>query len=337
MNDRPQRKPEVPLINPAATAGRELAENFRLIYAGALADHRSIEAGGGIYAVRAVAPLEVTDDGVGLNWQDPRVYQVMGDLLLNLPESGKVKVDDGDVPDFLENQLVDYTGPTDQWIGVDIVKPAPHEPLQARIAKAALPPPPGGGNGGGEGSLELFIRYKGTDTISQTLSDDDWRPRLLRVWARSADTLDHLLGISNPISGLAAWLWPLRHSFATVTPIVSLPYDTGIQSTNNNIAISFRVWADELDGGRLKLVIQHPSPVVYFGTWDGGVEYSSTDVVTDGGSYYQSKFNGNQNHPTADLDWWDPYAMLEGWFHCRLDIMGTVPTTGAVSKGNASE
>lgn len=138
MTTRPARTRARPLINPAAGTPREFAENFRLIYAGSLADHRTIEAAGGVYAVRVVGPLEVTDNGIGFNWQDPRVFQVISDMVLNSAASGLVKVDAGDVPDYLENQLVDYSGSTDDYAGVDILKPAANAPLQARVTKTDI-------------------------------------------------------------------------------------------------------------------------------------------------------------------------------------------------------
>jgi len=48
-----------------------------MIYDGALADHRSIEAGEGVYAVKVQPPLEVTDEGIVLNPQDPVMGMIM--------------------------------------------------------------------------------------------------------------------------------------------------------------------------------------------------------------------------------------------------------------------
>jgi hypothetical protein len=193
MTTRPDRNPLVPLINPSAATAPEVAENFRRIYAGSLADQRSIEAAGGVYAVRAAAPLEVTDEGIALNWQDPRVYEVVGGLVLNHPDSGKVKVDDGDEPDFLENQLVDYAGATDEWIAVDIVKPAAHSPLQARVAKADVRAanPPGGAGGTAN---ELAIHWQPTAAGARTIQviAGDCRGRLVRYWMAAGTTIANL-------------------------------------------------------------------------------------------------------------------------------------------------
>ena len=138
MTNRPERKPLLPLVNPSAKTPEELAENLRRIYAGALADHRSIEAGEGVYAVRVLAPLEVTDEGVGFNWHDPIVFAVLRDLI---GDTGLVKVDPGDVPDYLINQLITYdqVPPAGRAV-VEIVQP--HGANTPLMALAELPPSP---------------------------------------------------------------------------------------------------------------------------------------------------------------------------------------------------
>ena len=85
---RPPRRRTVPLVPPSAPmAVPETWAEFRhafpawmarvdrslaLISAGALADHRGLTAGGGVYAPRVQPPLEVTDEGIILNPQHPR-------------------------------------------------------------------------------------------------------------------------------------------------------------------------------------------------------------------------------------------------------------------------
>ena len=84
MNKRPIRKHKVPLVHPAAGRTEEFAENFRRIYAGALADHRSLGCGQGVYYVRVLAPLVVTDDGVGLDLYDSRIVTMLAGVLSGL-------------------------------------------------------------------------------------------------------------------------------------------------------------------------------------------------------------------------------------------------------------
>lgn len=326
MTDRPQRKAVVPLLNPAASLPAEWAENFRRIYAGALADHRSIQAGAGVYAARVVAPLIVTDDGIALDWTDPRVFQVLSDLVAARlgDDLGQVKVDDGDEADFLENQLVDYTGDETNWIGVDILKPAAHEPLQARIDRLKIINL--ASRTGDEDSIELAIHYKGTNTITTTLSGADWRRKLLRIWARAGDTLSQLLAIGNPSSGTCALPWPtpLLANLANGSLIAS-PLADGLAPNTGFDPMRVYLWADPADGGKLKVQIVHPFPCDYEGQWAAGVAYAQGDVVLHNGDYYQSDQNGNAGHEPPAAGWWTAYDMREFWFHARIDVMGTVP------------
>jgi hypothetical protein len=325
MADRPQRKPIVPLVNPAASAPAELAENFRRIYAGALADHRSLGAGAGVYAAKVVAPLVVTDDGIALDWTDPRIYQVLADLIRDrlADDLGTVKVDEGDTADYLENQLVDYDGDTDDWIGVDIVKPAAHEPLQGRTSKAEL----AGflAHTGDAQSVELKIHYKGTNSITETLNADDWRKKLARVWARCGDTLAHMLALNNPQTGQCAWLWPWGWGSGNVPPLAADYLGLGgLQPVNVPGDIHVRVYSDAADAGKLKMTITHPDPRTYRGEWSAtpNPAYGAGEVVICGGNYYEYAGPGNAQPPSAD---WNGYAMKEFWFHARIDVMGTVP------------
>ena len=97
---RPPRRRTVPLVPPSAPmAVPETWAEFRhafpawmarvdrslaLISAGALADHRGLTAGGGVYAPRVQPPLEVTDEGIirhshwgnqDLHWKDVVAFE----------------------------------------------------------------------------------------------------------------------------------------------------------------------------------------------------------------------------------------------------------------------
>jgi hypothetical protein len=344
MTDRPQRRPVVPLINPAAAAPAELAENFRRIYAGALADHRSIEAAQGVYAVRAVAPLEVTDEGVGLNWHDPRIFEVLADLIgaRFAEDLGLVKVDEGDEADYLANQLVDYNGPTADWIGVDIYQAAAHDPLEGRVSKQAIQSAVSAS--GGAGSLEVFYHYKGTQSVTITLDEEDWQPRLLRVWARCAPTLVDLQTAGNKYTGVCACPYPFSN-FQKGGPaahwwLVTTAYDgLPLRPVNAQSQLSFCVYIDPDDAGHLKFTVVHPQEGTYRGAWAAGSMYDSLDVVQYQGLYYTSLQENNQGHVPNDGNdpgWWTAYTMLEAWFHARIDVMGTVPSGGATGIGNAN-
>jgi hypothetical protein len=154
--------------------------------------------------VKAAAPLEITDEGVAFNWQDPRVYEVVADVVLNHPDSGKVKVDDGDTADFLENQLVDYAGATGDWIAVHVVKPAPHAALQARVAKAdvqAAANPPG--NAAGTAN-SFAVHWQPTDSGQHRIVviDGDAHGRMIRYWLSGGTTIAGCVGdTQNKIVG----------------------------------------------------------------------------------------------------------------------------------------
>jgi hypothetical protein len=451
MPTRPRRKPVVPIINPAAVSPADLAENFRRVYAGALADGRSLWAGAGVYAAQVVPPLVVTDQGIALDWTDPHVYQVISDLigdriahgptglvkvdeedepdlletqlvdytgdtedwisvdivkpgdcaplearvskddvvavdpgLVRVDEddesdflrnqlvdytgdttdwigvhvvqfgehaplearvskddvaavaAGLVRVDDGDTPDLLENQLVDYTGDTTDWIGVDIVKPDDHAPLQARVSKNAVVA--AGGGGGSGGGIELRVHYKGADTVVETLSGDDWRKKLCRVWGRCGMTLERMLAMENFESGVSASLWPVSWADAE-QPLV---WSWGSVANNfiepahvSGDAGTVAVYVDRGDGGKLKMMISHPRPRNYLGEWQAGTTYQQGDVVTYEGTYYEDLIGGlSQDPPPAGR--WAVYRMMEFWFYIRIDVMGTVPEDGYEGRGNAT-
>lgn len=72
MKQRPQRNNNLPLIEVAADTLADLRRAIRLIYAGAIADGRAIDAAQGVYTVKVKEPLEVTDEGIVINFHDNR-------------------------------------------------------------------------------------------------------------------------------------------------------------------------------------------------------------------------------------------------------------------------
>ena len=62
----------LPKIMKAARTLADLAGNWRLVWAGALADNRSLRGRDGEYRVAVLPPLQVTDDGVAIDLRDER-------------------------------------------------------------------------------------------------------------------------------------------------------------------------------------------------------------------------------------------------------------------------
>jgi hypothetical protein len=69
---RPPRDARLPLTPAAAGDASQLQRAVRLIYAGSLADGRTLEARDGVYAVRLAPPLVASDAGVAIDLSDPR-------------------------------------------------------------------------------------------------------------------------------------------------------------------------------------------------------------------------------------------------------------------------
>ena len=72
MNQRPRRNNSLPVIQVTASTPEDLRRAIRLIYAGAIADGRAIDGAEGVYTVKVKEPLEVTDDGIVINFHDDR-------------------------------------------------------------------------------------------------------------------------------------------------------------------------------------------------------------------------------------------------------------------------
>lgn len=72
MKQRPQRNNSLPVIQVTASTPEDLRRAIRLIYAGAIADGRAIDGAQGVYTVKVKEPLEVTDDGIVINFHDDR-------------------------------------------------------------------------------------------------------------------------------------------------------------------------------------------------------------------------------------------------------------------------
>jgi len=68
--DRPQRLHKGPTITTAIATFEDVAYNFQIIQSGGLADGRSLEGRQGVYAVKVVPPLAITDNGIVLNMHD---------------------------------------------------------------------------------------------------------------------------------------------------------------------------------------------------------------------------------------------------------------------------
>jgi len=274
MSDRAARRPLAPIVNPAA-AGGQFTENFRRIYFGGLADNRSLGGGQGIYHVRVLAPLEVTDEGVGLNMHDARMYTMLAGMINHV--GGKVRVSSDDqLADYLADKLVGDDGTGDNLkVELQELNDGGDEDLKIVVTKSDVRD---AANGSDLGSSELKIHYKGTNDLTETLDSNDWRGRLVRVWARAADSADI---DTAPDYALAAGLRPLGPTgtgdWATLA--------VGVADSN----VEFSVYFDTAggDAGKLKLAITNKSGV-----------------------------------------------SAEAWFHCRIDVMGSVPTSGYTNKGN---
>lgn len=62
----------LPKIMQAANTIRDLAHNWRLVWAGSLGDDRSLRGRDGEYAVQVQPPLQVTDQGIVVDMKDER-------------------------------------------------------------------------------------------------------------------------------------------------------------------------------------------------------------------------------------------------------------------------
>ena len=320
MSSRPQRNPLVPLVNPSAKTPEELAESLRRIYAGALADHRSIEAGEGVYAVRVLAPLEVTDEGVGFNWHDPIVFGVLRDLI---GDTGLVKVDAGDVPDYLINQVITYDqAPPAGTVTVQIVQPhGANTPLMGLVQ---LPPNLGGVLWGM--SQEIKVHFKGTWPVTTQISAEDWRPRMGRSLWRCGGTVGDMLALAND-DGLhgGGRFWPPPPNGIDGWNIVG-----SCQATN----VMFRVFVDD-NNGHLWLECAPLVAANYRGDWQGAPDpaYAWDDVVKHNGQHYQYRGPGNAEPPSND---WIAYTVPEAYLYANIDVAAEIPQDeqGYTTMGN---
>ena len=71
MMKRPDRIPRTTIISPVVSALWEHVGNWQVVYAGGLADHRALEGAQGVYTVKVLPPLRVTDDGIAIDLTDP--------------------------------------------------------------------------------------------------------------------------------------------------------------------------------------------------------------------------------------------------------------------------
>ncbi|MFH0982822.1 MAG: hypothetical protein V2A79_14970 [Planctomycetota bacterium] len=81
---RPQRNSLSghPIIQQAAETLSEVARNMAGVYDGWLADERALTGNAGVYSVKVVSPLVLTDDGIALDMTDPQFrYQSQQSLL----------------------------------------------------------------------------------------------------------------------------------------------------------------------------------------------------------------------------------------------------------------
>ena len=338
MNKRPTQLVRRIVVNPEAFDHEEYRNNFGVIYSGNLADGRALDGAEGVYTARVVAPLHVTDDGIALNLQDPVFLHQITTVVQSFSggtftDPATVKVDDGDVADYLENQIVSYDGEVEHYVGVKIIKPAAHSPLQGRILTTDLD---GWGIRYGGASVALsqesLIHFLGTETYTATLDAHDWRTYMVRAWGRTALSLEDLQDLDRANGTAWGRLWPNfttgpldpnRFIFVKDT-LFPLPH-----------AVSWQIEAEE-PTGILKITITPLETRVYRGAWAIGSTYMSTQVVTSGGYNWQSMHDDNigADPATDDGSNWTIYEIPEAYIYYRLDVLGVVPLSVMEQLGN---
>ncbi len=68
----PRNPPDKPVMPGTVSDLADAVRCLQMIYAGALADGRALRGCDGVYTVNVVPPLELTDDGIVLNVEDPQ-------------------------------------------------------------------------------------------------------------------------------------------------------------------------------------------------------------------------------------------------------------------------
>lgn len=300
MRDRPERKRLLPIINPAASTMEEHGRNAQAIYSGSLADHRSIVAAQGVYSAQVVPPLVVTDYGIALNLDDPNLIQYVTDAVtdaIGTYEDKWVAVDAGDTPDYLESQLITYDEGASTAIGVTIIKPSTHHPLEGYVdlddllgvlyANGYVQP---------KVMLEAKIHFVGFDSVTLNATDlgcdVDLRDGLYVVWQRGAETLDKL---KKDI-----WTDPgppptdyLSASSGRVCPGDTLEGGTGSVINLGGYVIDvatpgiqFILDLDANGKPTLQIVADTDGKYTYMGIWLSGVHYNQYEVVKYSNVYY---------------------------------------------------
>lgn len=344
MTARPQRKAMSPLLNPAARLPEELAENFRRVYAGALADHRSLEGGAGVYAVRVLPPLKVTDEGLALDLADPRLIQYVTDLAEAAPGEGDdrlVAVDAGDEADYLENQIVTYHEPDlRDRLGVHILKPAAHEPLEGWVSTEEVERKLGTPWVRPE-TFEVKVHFLGTEAIEIDLRDGDYRGLLLEFWERGAATIEAIrLNRHYSDGGGAPGIWTATRARGFPSGGIGTPhYGLGDGGTSLYVegglddqdppmpqhSVLFFLHLDKADGHpKLKITPSTSGLCRFAGDWSPGA-YQVDDVVAHGMAYWRSTAGGNTDEPGPMAQTWEKFFMPEAYYHALVRVAGAVP------------
>jgi hypothetical protein len=345
MTARPDRKATLPLLNPAARLPEELAENFRRVYAGALADHRSLEGGGGVYAVRVLPPLKVTDEGLALDLGDPQLIQYVSGLVEAAPGGGGddklVAVDVGDDADYLQSQIVTYHEPeTQDKLGVNILKPGPHEPLEGWVSLDDLR-----GKLGTpwihEATFEVKVHFIGTDATEIDINNTDYRGALLHFWERGAASIQALTLNRHYSDGAGdPGIWTATRARALPTGGIGTPHygladggsalfvEAGLDDQTPPMpqhSVLFLLCLDKADGHPKLAITPCINGLVNFaGDWSPGA-YQMNDVVAHDMAYWRSTADNNTDEPGPLAETWERFFMPEAYYHALVRVIGVVP------------
>lgn len=86
---------EIPLFGDVQGALDVLARNMRIMWAGGLADMRSLVGAQGRYSVQVQEPLYISEDGVGINLDSPTLVQRISQNTWPSGENGDILYHNG--------------------------------------------------------------------------------------------------------------------------------------------------------------------------------------------------------------------------------------------------